>query len=368
MVLYGGQSGEHEISIRSAASVLSQLDPARYSIVPVYIDPGGRWFPQTLQTLETPSRYSLPEGPQTGADLSGVLLHAPGELTARLVQPLLANPASIAVDVVLPVLHGTLGEDGTLQGLMEMAQLPYVGCGVLASALAMDKVFAKRMLAQAGLPVVPYRVIHSPAQLARMVDELRSELGLPLFVKPANAGSSLGVHRVVELGQLEEAVRDALQYDTKVLIEKAVVAREIELAVLEGDHGEIQVSIPGEVEPTHDFYSYQAKYIDELGARLLIPAPLSPTQTREAQELARAAFMAIGGEGMARVDLFLDKTTTNFFVNELNTLPGFTSISMYPKLWEASGLSTSDLLDTLIRRAIERGGRRQRLKRTYSPA
>ncbi len=332
-VLYGGRSGEHEVSLQSAASVIKNLDQDRFEIIPALIDKEGRWqYPEMLR-------------------FDGM-------------------KPSKALDVVFPVMHGTFCEDGTIQGLLELADVPYVGCGVLASAVGMDKDVTKRLIRDAGLPIVPYLAVKSTQwrkEKNEIATKISRELGFPVFVKPANAGSSVGVHKVKEAGQLSVALNDSFLYDTKVLIEKAIPAREIELAVLEHENsGEVpRVSAPGEVVPHHEFYSYEAKYLDENGAALLIPAQLDPSQTAEAQRIAREAFMALECEGMARADLFLDKNTGEFYFNEVNTIPGFTSISMYPKMWEASGIPYRDLLTRLIDLAIARHKRKKALKRSY---
>ncbi|HEX8899423.1 MAG TPA: D-alanine--D-alanine ligase family protein, partial [Chthoniobacterales bacterium] len=256
------------------------------------------------------------------------------------------------------------------QGLLELADVPYVGCGVLASAVAMDKEMAKRVARDAGIPIVPYYALKHEQwkkEKDRVAEKIQRELGYPIFVKPANLGSSVGVHKVTDAGGLNAALEDAFRYDVKVLAEVAIDAREIELAVLENsDRGaEPLVSVPGEINPTHEFYSYEAKYLDEKGAELIIPAKLDSHQTEQAQEIARSAFSAIECEGMARVDLLLDRSIGKFYFNELNTIPGFTSISMYPKLWEASGLSYRELLSRLIDLAVSRHERKRKLLREF---
>ncbi len=365
IVLYGGRSGEHEISLRSAASVLRYLDRSRFDIVPVAIDKDGRWLLNEIQMLEK-AKDVLPVYKDAP---SVVLLPDAVRSSSELVQ-LGSNQKGMGVDVVFPVVHGTLCEDGTLQGLLEMADVPYVGCGVLASAVSMDKDVSKRLMSEAGLPIVPYICLKNngwKADVAGLTRKVGDQLGYPVFVKPANAGSSLGVHKVKSPQELVAALEDAFQYDLKVLIEKAVSAREIEMSVLENPDPNAPplVSIPGEIAPTHEFYSYEAKYLDEKGAKLMIPAPLDPGQLAQAQSLAQRTFQAVDGEGMARVDLFLDRVTGEFFVNELNTLPGFTSISMYPKLWEQSGIAYTDLLSRLIDLALARHTRRKKLSREY---
>ena len=367
-VLYGGRSGEHEVSLRSAASVIRHLDSARYEVIPVAIDKQGRWHLNDLSRInasvdvlpvfkDAPT-VVLPPNPEQGTALVGF---GSGKSRGDLPQ---------GIDVVFPAMHGTFCEDGTLQGLLELADVPYVGCGVLASAVGMDKEVAKRLVAAAGIPVVPWIAVR-PEQWKRHQNDLETrvaaELGYPCFVKPANAGSSVGVHKVKAAAELVAAVQDAFRYDTKVLIERGVAAREIELSALENPvSGEpALVSVAGEVTPSHEFYSYEAKYLDENGAALMIPARLSEDQMQVAQKIARDVFQCLECEGMARVDLFLDKQSGGFYFNEINTLPGFTSISMYPKMWEASGLPYQELLSRLIDLAISRHERKKGLVRDF---
>jgi D-alanine-D-alanine ligase len=365
-VLYGGRSGEHEVSLQSAASVINYLDRDRFEIVPVAIDKQGRWHLNDISLLEgkkslpvfkNAPRVVLPPGPadtDSGSEL--IRLGESGE--AR------------GIDVVFPVMHGPLCEDGTIQGLLELADLPYVGCGVLASALAMDKDMAKRVARDAGIPIVPYvslkhEVWKKEKQL--LAKGIAEQLGYPVFVKPANMGSSVGVHKVKDPGELDAALEDAFNYDRKVVVEAAVNAREIEVSVLESLEAGADplVSILGEIDPAHEFYSYEAKYLDEQGAALIIPAKLDPEETKRAQDIGRKVFIALECEGMARVDLFLDRTSGEFFFNELNTIPGFTSISMYPKLWEASGISYQELLSKLVDLAISRHEKKKTLVREF---
>jgi len=365
-VLYGGRSGEHEVSLQSAASVINYLDRDRFEIVPVAIDKQGRWLLNDISLLE--GKKSLPVFknapkvvlPPNPAETDG------GSALIRLGE----SGEARGIDVVFPVMHGPLCEDGTIQGLLELADLPYVGCGVLASAIAMDKDMAKRVARDAGIPIVPYVSLQHEVwkkekqQLAKRIAE---QLGYPTFVKPANMGSSVGVHKVNEPGGLDAALEDAFNYDRKVVVEAAVNAREIEVSVLENLEAGADplASIPGEIDPAHEFYSYEAKYLDEKGAALIIPAKLDPEGTKRAQEIGRKVFTALECEGMARVDLFLDRTSGEFFFNELNTIPGFTSISMYPKLWEASGISYRELLSKLVDLAISRHEKKKTLVREF---
>jgi len=364
-VLYGGRSGEHEVALRSAASVINNLDRSKFEIVPIGIDKNGKWHlaePAVLQqkTVSLPIFGNLPEV---------VMPSYPDGTESGVIA--LNSPMKTAFDVVFPVMHGTNGEDGTVQGLLELAEVAYVGCGVLASAVGMDKDVAKRLIAAEGLPIVPYFCIRKGEWAAKggeFTARAEKEFGFPFFVKPANSGSSVGVHKVKTKADFAAAVADALLYDTKVLVEKAISAREIELSVLENPKfGEPPlVSIAGEVNATHEFYSYEAKYLDENGAELLIPAKITPEQLKIAQDIARRAFVALEGEGLSRVDLFLDKNDGKFYFNEVNTLPGFTSISMYPKMWEASGLGYSELLTKLIELALARKARKAALVRDFT--
>lgn len=367
-VLYGGRSGEHEISLQSAASVIRNLDPDRFEIIPIGIGRDGSWHRNDLALVAGDGARSLPVFSDTPAV---VLPPYGGDAPAALVG-LGAGGGTESIDVVFPVMHGPLCEDGSVQGLCELADVPYVGAGVLASAVGMDKDVAKRLAAAAGIPIVPYLALRKDrwererAGGAGSVKQwIAANLGYPVFVKPANMGSSVGVHKVGSESDLEGALDDAFRFDLKVLVERGVDAREIELSVLENpdDSGEPLVSLPGEIAPSHEFYSYEAKYLDEDGAALLIPADLSGDEQEQCRAMARDVFTALECEGMARVDLFLDRTSGRFYFNEVNTIPGFTTISMYPKLWEASGISYGDLLSRLIDLAIARHARKRGLVR-----
>jgi D-alanine-D-alanine ligase len=367
-VLYGGRSGEHEISLRSAASVMRHLDPSRFELIPIGIDKTGRWHRNSLKILEQGQAIVLP------ALKDSALVTLPprplGSDATGIFEPESGDEPGTPFDVVFPVMHGPLCEDGAIQGLLELADVPYVGCGVLSSAIGMDKEIAKRLVRDAGLPIVPYRAFKQGAYAQAPADceaRIARELGFPCFVKPANMGSSVGVHKVKSAAALREALASSFRYDTKVLVEKAIDAREVEIAVLENpvDGGEPLVSVPGEIAPTHEFYSYESKYLDENGAALIIPAKLSPAETKRAQEIGRLAFSTLECEGMARVDMFLDKGTGEFYFNEVNTIPGFTSISMYPKMWEASGVPYGELLTRLIDLAVARHRRKRALVRDF---
>jgi D-alanine-D-alanine ligase len=275
---------------------------------------------------------------------------------------LAAEPnAAGAVDVVFPALHGTYGEDGTIQGLLELADIAYVGAGVLGSAVGMDKDVMKRLLRDAGLPIVDYWVLKS-RDMQSFIGTHGADLSYPVFVKPANLGSSVGISKVHHAGELAAGLAAAAEFDRKIVIEKGIAAREIEVAVMGNDQP--QASIPGEIIPAREFYDYAAKYLND-DSRLLIPAPLNGDQTQEVRQLAIRAFVALECSGLARVDFFLEKDTNKFYVNEINTLPGFTSISMFPKLWEATGVSYSELIDRLIAFAVERHAEKKKLRTKY---
>lgn len=362
LILFGGRSTEHEVSLCSARNVLLALDRERFEPLLVGIDKQGCWRiepeqtlldakgdPRLLGLLAQGNALPVPVYPQPSSK---------GDLIAEN-RPLLAHD-----DVVFPVLHGTYGEDGTVQGLLELADVAYVGPGHLGSAIGMDKDVTKRLLAQAGIAVVPWRVItayqfrHNKAACLQTA----AEFGFPVFVKPANAGSSVGVSKVKNVEQLSEALQSALAFDTKVLVEAAVDAREVECAVLGND--DPQASIPAEIRVHHKdgFYSYDAKYVDADGSEAIIPADLPPMVIERIQSLAISTFRTLELAGMARVDFFLDRSHGTLYVNEVNTIPGFTTISMYPKMWEASGLPVKALVSRLIDLAIERRSARRALK------
>lgn len=316
-LIFGGRSGEHEISLRSAESVKRALDPDRYVLHELFIDKDGRWHPAPI----------VPE---------------PG-----------GNPG---IDVAFPLLHGTFGEDGTIQGLLELAALPYVGAGVLASAVAMDKAVMKRLCKEAGLPVVECITLYGGQFDPKSV---RPPFDFPVFVKPANLGSSVGITKAKNRADLERALETAMQYDSKIIVERGVKGREFECAVLGGD--EPVASVPCEIIPSQEFYTYEDKYLLDQ-ARIELPANLTEMQTRTMQNLAVCCFESVGCEGMARVDFLMETETGKFFVNEINTIPGFTSISMFPKMWEYSGVSYPALLDRLIQLALQRAETRRELR------
>lgn len=357
-IVYGGQSAEHEISILSARNVLDALDRARFEPVLIGIDKEGRWLAQDehklLAASRDPRRVALEPGRPLSLAGAGI-----GAVAAR------ADLLGAGVDVFFPVLHGTRGEDGAVQGLFEVAGVPYVGAGILGSAIGMDKDVSKRLLREAGVPVARFQTVRRGAFNAdpKGVCDEAAQLGFPVFTKPANAGSSVGVRKVAAAEGLLDAIRDAFRFDVKILVEAAVPGREIELAVLGGDPA--VVSLPGEIVVEHadGFYSYDAKYLDEQGARLELPARLTADTIARAQSMALRAFEVLECEGLARVDLFL-RPDGELLVNEINTLPGFTAISMYPKLWALSGLGPTELVSRLIDLALERARRMAALRRS----
>jgi D-alanine-D-alanine ligase len=346
VVLYGGRSAEREVSRVSARTIVAALDRSKYEVLPLSVDESGRFLSaadsaRLLADGSVPGRFRRAE---------------PG---SEALVPLEISPGR--ADVVFPIIHGTTGEDGTLQGFLDFLGIPYVGAGVTGSAIGMDKAVFKSLMHSAGIPT-PRFVVVRQSERGAGVQQLVTELPLPLFVKPATSGSSIGVNKVKDLTRLDEALDEAFRYDDRALVEEGIDARELECSVL-GDE-EPRASIPGEVVPGHEFYDYNDKYLDDK-ARLLIPAPVSERVSDEVRRLAVEAFRLCGLSGMARVDFFLERSTDRVLVNELNTLPGFTAISMYPKLWEASGLPLSELLDELIRIALARKEKRERL--SYRP-
>ena len=378
-ILFGGRSGEHEVSLLSAASVLNAIDTDKYEVVPIGITKDGRWLTaehaenllQGKLVLEPRNlRAGDPENTTSAAVLArgeAVVVppepvHRPTGLVPFQTDAGLMRRASdraINVDVIFPVLHGTFGEDGTIQGLLELADIPYVGAGVLGSAAGMDKDIMKSLFIAAGIPIVKHVTIlrgaweKDPKKVEKLVG---SKLKYPVFVKPANLGSSVGISKAHNRKELGPAIEEAAKFDRKIVIEQGVggkkdKAREIECSVLGND--EPAASVPGEIVPGKEFYDYTAKYVDE-GSQLIIPAKLTKVETKKVQALAVAAFQAVDCSGLARVDFLMDPKTRKIYLNEINTMPGFTSISMYPKLWAASGLAYADLIDRLIQLGIER--------------
>jgi len=379
-VIYGGRSGEHEVSLASAASVFQNLDPERYEAIAIRIEKDGRWTlppepPRTMKAADVIAA-ALPSATdrvrlQPDRDLpeAHLVAHPGGDTLMTIDRPSTGSGRSdmavsgLALDVVFPVLHGPYGEDGTVQGLLELANVPYVGAGVLASAVGMDKAAMKLVFAAKGLPICDYEVVlkrdwrrDEHAVLQRIV----TRLGFPVFVKPANLGSSVGISKAKHAAELRTAIELAAQFDRKIVVEAAVPnAREIEVAVLGNDDPE--ASVPGEIIPSGEFYDYNAKYVSD-DSRTVIPAAIDETRAQEVRTLAIAAFKAIDGAGMARVDFLLAGDSQVLYLNEVNTIPGFTTISMYSKMWEASGLPYAQLVDRLIALAIERHAEKQELR------
>jgi D-alanine-D-alanine ligase len=377
-VIYGGRSGEHEVSVASGASIIKHLDRTRYEPVPIRIEKDGRWIiadraPTAISAAEVIEQARVMAARPVRAGRETVLVAHPSEETLLTIERRPAPKDSVpdaehavvtglGLDVVFPVLHGPFGEDGTVQGLLELANVPYVGPGVMASSVGMDKAAMKVFFAARGLPIAPWK-----AFTRRDWDQRESDvaaalltLGLPLFVKPANLGSSVGISKVKSEGDLARAVALALEFDRKVVVEAAVPeAREIECAVLGND--DPMTSVPGEIIPSREFYDYESKYLDS-ASQTIIPADLSAEQTAAVRRLAVEAFRAVDAAGMSRVDFLLSRRTGEIVVNEINTIPGFTTISMFAKMWEASGLSYAALVDRLIQLALERHAEKQRLR------
>jgi len=359
-IVFGGRSGEHEVSLVSALSVLNALDPERYQITQIGITNDGDWLvgenvleaftEKNLGSLSPAAMLPVPTRPEVytiTADDRGETLNVFTEL-----------------DVIFPVLHGTLGEDGTMQGLFELTDIAYVGAGVLGSSVGMDKALFKDVMIANEIPVTPSILVHRSEleDMSRLLNRAAEFHEYPLFVKPANMGSSVGVNKCGDIEELAIGLQDAARYDRRILVEKGVNAREIELSVLGNQTP--RVSVPGEIRPTAEFYSYEAKYHDE-SSELYIPAPLDKELVNLVQDYALRAYLAIDCAGMARVDFLLDKDTGEIFLNELNTIPGFTPISMYPKLWEASGLPYPDLINELVRLALERKAEKDQIIRKF---
>jgi D-alanine-D-alanine ligase len=332
-VIFGGRSGEHEVSLRSAQSVMAALDRAKYEVVPVGITRSGRW-------LRGDAMQALISGDETAVQPAPILPYAAD------------NAASY--DVIIPVLHGPYGEDGTVQGLLQLAGIPYVGAGVAGSAVGMDKALFKSVMQAHDIPILPWRLLLAAqwrANREQIVAELEAQLRYPMFTKPANLGSSVGISKCRDRAELIAGLDEAARFDRRLVVEQGIDGRELEIAVLGNDNP--QASVVGEVRPRRDFYDYVAKYVSD-DSELIIPAELSPETADAARALALRAYQAIDCAGLGRVDLLMDKADGRLYLNEINTMPGFTSISMYPKLWEASGLSYPALLDKLIELALER--------------
>ncbi len=355
-VVFGGRSGEHEVSLVSAQSIIKALDKEKYEVIPIGITKKGTWLvgadPKGL--LPAPETHPpIPETTATPREMRAGLMGDPTHKGMILLEP--SHPTDrVKLDVVFPIVHGTYGEDGTLQGMLELADVPYVGCGVLASSLGMDKTAAKRVFRDAGLPVGPFREILRKAwrdDPDEVVEQIEKEFSYPCFIKPVNSGSSVGISKAHDRKELCAALDLAARFDRKILVEAFIDGRELEVSVLGND--DPIASVPGEVVPCNEFYDYQAKYVDNR-SKLSIPAEIPPDKIEEIKKLAVRAFRALDGAGMARVDFFMERKTGKLILNEVNTIPGFTSISMYPKLWEASGITYPELVDRLVGLAMER--------------
>lgn len=363
-LVFGGRSGEHEVSLASARSVLAALDKDKYEPVLIGVTREGRWLigGNPLKQL-----ISSTQSPLLKADNGQNGVNGTKEMGVRSATDISTEHIlDSTVDVVFPLIHGPYGEDGTVQGLFELADIPYVGAGVAASGVGMDKALMKAVFQAAGLPVPSFLVVlrsewEKKPELT--IQKIEQAIGYPCFVKPANLGSSVGITKAHNWDELTQALANACQYDRKLIVEQAVVGREIECSVLGND--DPVASLPGEIIPGHEFYDYEAKYTDDSGTRLLIPADLEPEQIQTVQELAIRAFKAIDGSGMGRVDFFLQAADGQVIVNEINTIPGFTNLSMYPKLWEASGLPYGSLIDRLIELALERHKDKKRNRVTH---
>ena len=348
-IVFGGKSGEHEVSLKSARAVMNALDPEKYTVIPIGIPRNGQWLSggDPLLALEQQAdQKMLGRTPQAGVVSETAIVQSAGSLPEQ------TNVA--ALDVIIPVLHGPFGEDGTIQGVFEFANLPYVGCGVLAASVGMDKGLMKSAFAAAGLPQVPWQLVLRrdwQTQPEAVYERLEATLHYPMFVKPANLGSSVGISKVSNRAELATGMAEAAGYDRRIVVEQGINAREIEVAILGND--DPKPSVPGEVLPANDFYDYADKYL-EGQTQFAIPAELDAATSEQLREMAVTAFKAIDGAGLARVDFFVERETGAIYINEINTFPGFTAMSQYPKLWEATGLGYSELLDRLIDLAIER--------------
>ncbi len=351
-VIFGGRSGEHDVSLVSAASIMKALDKEKYEIIPIGVTRTGVWL--TDVTTEMMEKYSKTKDKSALKGARKVVFNSDTENRGLIALNDNGKNELIKLDVVFPINHGTYGEDGTLQGMLDQADMPYVGCGVIASAAGMDKTIAKKLFKDSGLAIAPYVEIlrcdwrYDPNESIKLMEK---KIGYPCFVKPVNSGSSVGITKAHNKEEFKKAMNEACKYDRKILIEKAINAREIEVSVMGNDHP--KASLPGEIVPCNEFYDYSAKYIDDK-SRLVIPAKLPEDLINKIRESAVTAYKSLDGAGLARVDFFVEKETNNIIINEINTLPGFTSISMYPKLWEATGLPYSQLLDQLIELAMER--------------
>lgn len=355
-LIFGGKSAEHEVSLRSAKNISDALDKDKFNPLLIGISKEGSWyrFPDNKIFAEATKieDKALPANAEPVALVS---------LKGKPVLYSMKNHTETAVDVAFPIMHGTMGEDGTIQGLFKMVQLPFVGCGVWSSAAGMDKEVMKRLLQEANIPNARYMLLTPHKNTS--YDEVVAQLGTPFFIKPANAGSSVGVHKIKSAADFAVKLKDAFQFDTKVLAEEFIQGREVECSVMGHNHAP-EASLPGEIIPQHEFYSYEAKYLDDNGALLKIPAEITGDSLAKLQSLAKKTYQVMGCDGLTRVDFFL-RPNGEFYINEINTIPGFTKISMYPKMWEATGLSYKDLITKLINLGLEKHQDEQKLKTSY---
>jgi len=350
-LLYGGRSNEHAVSLCSAASVFSALNKNKYNIIPIGIDKDGKWYVQDNPEIIIDKDF----GEILIIKKTGLCLINHFENNNKLCLYNIKGDKNVEVDVVFPIVHGISGEDGKLQGLLELSMTPFVGADILGSVIGMDKDISKRLLNEKNIPIVPWITVRKgdwELDSDNIISKALKELGLPLFIKPSNSGSSVGIIMVKEKEKIHQSIEFSFKFDNKILIEKGIKCREIECAVLGNNN--IQVSIPGEIVPQHEYYSYEAKYLDPDGAKLRIPAKINSDISDKIRQTASDAYKILNCSGLARVDFFLDIDSNNFYLNEINTIPGFTKISMYPKLWEGSGLEYTDLLDKLIELAIDK--------------
>ncbi len=354
-IIFGGRSTEHEISVRSARSIIHSIDSNKYNIILVGIDKSGKWYINN-QSQFLLTNNKLHAAPEEAIENEIIITKRDSFIGAVSVK---SNESIQSLDVVFPILHGAFGEDGTIQGVLKALDLPFVGVDLLTSSVGMDKDFTKRLLRDAGIPIARYYCLHKYNYHLFKYDEIINTLGNTLFVKPCNAGSSVGVHKVETKSQYDLALQDAFLYDNKVLVEEAIIGKEVECAILGNENP--KASVLGEIMPKSSFYSYESKYLNDSDAELNIPADVDSIVANEIRNVAIKAFQTIGGEGLSRVDFFLRSDNT-YVLNEINTMPGFTNISMYPKLWEASGINYKDLIDQLIQLSIDRHKRNSLLK------
>ncbi len=355
-LIFGGKSAEHEVSLRSAKNIADALDKELFTPILVGISAEGSWY--RFEDSSIFSQFTKISDKNLPAQAEPVTLMS---LLGQPVLYSLKDQSKLPIDCAFPILHGTMGEDGTIQGLFKMVQVPFVGCGVWSSAAGMDKEIMKRLLVNAQIPTARYVLLTPDQQWS--FEEIANKLGSPFFIKPANAGSSVGVHKVKTAADFPKQLADAFQFDTKILAEEYIQGRELECSVM-GHNGSPKVSLPGEVIPQHEFYSYEAKYVDDNGALIQIPAKMTENEIQKLQSIAKKTYQVMGCDGLTRVDFFL-RNNGEFYINEINTIPGFTKISMYPKMWEASGVSYTSLITELFTLAFEKFEAEQKIKTSY---